>query len=73
MLLPLKLKRANRAINLNLKGFMKILLLSIFSLAFSQYNYSLQDENSSSDYYQQFVGPSYFDNQITMHYFGSFT
>lgn len=52
---------------------MKILLLSIFSLAFSQYNYSLQDENSSSDYYQQFVGPSYFDNQITMHYFGSFT
>ena len=52
---------------------MKILLLSIFSLAFSQYNYSLQDENSSSNYYQQFVGPSYFDNQITMHYFGSFT
>ena len=49
------------------------LMLLITSFSFSQYTYSLTDNNSSSDYYLENVGPEYFENQITMHYFGSFT
>ena len=42
------------------------------SLVFGQYDYSLEDINSSSEYYEQNVGTSYFPNQVTMHYFGHY-
>ena len=46
----------------------------IFSLTmlFGQYDYSLEDLNPSSNYYQEYIGTSYFPNQVTLHYFGHY-
>ena len=49
-----------------------ILSALCFSLVFGQYDYSLEDLNSSSEYYGQNVGTSYFAGQVTLHYFGHF-
>ncbi len=48
----------------------KIIILTLiisFPLAM---DYSLEDRNSSSSTYGEFVGPSYFDNMVTINYFG---
>ncbi len=47
----------------------------ILSLAFifGQYDYNLEDLNPSSDYYQQSIGTSSFQNQVTLHYFGHYS
>lgn len=50
----------------------KIILIFSLTLIFGQYNYSLEDLNSTSDFYQEYIGPSYFENQITLHYFGHY-
>ena len=42
------------------------------ALIFGQYDYSLEDLNPSSDYYEQSVGTSFFENQVTIHYFGHY-
>ena len=42
------------------------------ALAFGEYDYSLEDINSSSEYYGQNVGTSYFEGQVTLHYFGHY-
>ena len=34
--------------------------------------YSLEDLNTSSDYYGENVGTSTFENQVTLHYFGHY-
>ena len=34
------------------------------------YDYSLNDVNSSSSTYGEYIGPDYFANQVTLHYFG---
>ena len=34
------------------------------------YDYSLSDVNSSSGTYGEYIGPDYFANQVTLHYFG---
>ena len=48
----------------------KIILLALFlSFVFAEYDYSLEDINSSSDYFGENVGTSYFPDQITVHYF----
>ena len=47
----------------------------VFSLTFlfsQTYDYSLEDVNSSSDSFGQNIGPSFFDGQVTLHYFGHF-
>ena len=49
-----------------------ILSTLCFSLVFGQYDYSLEDINSSSEYYEQNVGTSYFPDQVTLHYFGHY-
>ena len=36
----------------------------------TDYNYSLEDINSSSEYYGNIIGPDYFSGQVTLHYFG---
>ena len=36
------------------------------------YDYSLEDLNTSSEYYEQNVGTSYFPDQVTLHYFGHY-
>ena len=51
----------------------RIILSALFlSLLFGEYDYSLEDINSSSEYYEEFVGTSYFPAQITLHYFGHY-
>ena len=49
-----------------------ILAVLFISLSFADYDYSLEDINSSSEYYEQNVGTSYFPDQVTMHYFGHY-
>ena len=52
----------------------KYLLLALpLTAVFSQYNYSLEDLNSSSETYGLNVGPGYFSDHVTLHYFGYFT
>ena len=50
----------------------KYIWVFCLTLIFGQYDYSLEDLNSSSNYYQQNVGTSYFSNKVTLHYFGHF-
>ncbi len=49
-----------------------ILLFSTFGLIFGQYDYSLEDLNTSSEYFGENVGTSTFENHVTLHYFGHF-
>ena len=49
-----------------------ILSTLLFSLVFGQYDYSLEDLNPSSEYYQQDVGTSFFEGEVTLHYFGHY-
>ncbi len=44
----------------------------LFSLSFGEYDYSLEDINPSSEYFGQNVGTSYFEDQVTLHYFGHY-
>ena len=53
---------------------MKILrFIFILSLVFSQYDFNLQDLNINSAYYEDIVGPSQFENEVSLVYFGHFT
>ena len=52
-----------------------MLLLSFFisfTFLFGQYNFDLEDLNINSEYYGQLVGPSDFQNQVILVYFGHF-
>jgi len=49
-----------------------LLLILCASFALGQYDYSLEDINSSSDYFGQDVGTSFFPGQVTLHYFGHY-
>jgi len=49
-----------------------LLYLVLFSISFSQYDYSLQDINDSSEFYEQNVGTTFFEDQVTLHYFGHY-
>ena len=50
----------------------KYILFFSLTFLFGQYDYSLEDLNPSSDYFQESIGTSFFPNQITLHYFGSY-
>tara|TARA_B100001769_G_C21898229_1_gene485138 strand:+ start:439 stop:600 length:162 start_codon:yes stop_codon:yes gene_type:complete len=50
----------------------KYFLAFLLVIGFAQYDYNLEDINSSSDYYGQNIGTSYFSNKVTIHYFGHF-
>jgi len=39
----------------------------------AQSSYSLQDVNPNSENYGNFVGTSFFEGKVIMHYFGAFT
>ena len=43
------------------------------SLVFGQYDYSLEDLNSTSNYFGDNVGTSYFPDNVTLHYFGHYS
>jgi len=53
----------------------KLLVFYITFLTFAkgQYDYSLEDLNSSSSSYGEEIGTTYFQNHVTLHYFGHFT
>ncbi len=50
----------------------KYILVFSLTVIFGQYDYSLEDINSSSNYYGQEIGTSYFSDKVTLHYFGHF-
>jgi len=63
-----------KSIMIQLKKIKLLLFfLILLSLAFSQYDYSLEDLNSSSSSYGEEIGTTYFQNHVTLHYFGHFT
>lgn len=48
-------------------------ILFLFSLNFiysQNYTYSIEDINLNSDYYGDYISPSDFSGQVTLHYFG---
>ena len=47
-----------------------ILSALVLSLVFGQYEYSLEDINSTSDNYGANISPSSYTGQVTLHYFG---
>ena len=47
-----------------------ILSALVLSLVFGQYDYSLEDINSTSDAYGTNISPSSYTGQVTLHYFG---
>ena len=49
-----------------------LLILSFVGIIVAQNNYSLEDLNSTSPTFGIEVGPAYFENQITIHYFGHY-
>ncbi len=58
----------------NIKNPMrKLAVLLLLSFLIAQYDYSLVDINPTSDTYEDSVGTSYFEESITLHYFGYFT
>ena len=49
-----------------------IFTLLLFSSVFSQYDYNLEDLNSTSQFYGEEVGTSYFPGKVSVHYFGHY-
>ena len=47
-----------------------ILYLFLFGKIIAQEDFSLKDLNPSSEYFNEFIGPSYFSNNIVIIYFG---
>ena len=64
----------NLSLNFGKTMFKSCIILSTlcYSLLFGQYDYSLEDLNSSSEYFEQNVGASFFEGDITLHYFGHY-
>jgi len=52
--------------------FHYILILSFVGIIVAQNNYSLEDLNSTSSTFGSEIGPVYFENQVTIHYFGHY-
>ena len=50
----------------------RMLYILFISLIFTN-DYSLKDLNPSSVTYQENVGPSYFPDKVTVHYFGHYS
>ena len=47
-----------------------LLTISLLGMVSAQNNYALEDLNSTSSTFGAEVGPSYYGNQVTIHYFG---
>jgi len=48
----------------------RLTLIILITLSYSQYNYELMDINPVSLSYGETISPTYYQNQITLHYFG---
>ena len=56
---------------MNIQTIKQTLIIILIGFSFSQdYDYSLQDTNPNSDINGTFIGPSYFEDKITINYFG---
>ena len=51
----------------------KYIFILLTSSLFAQYDYNLEDVNSSSETYTSFVDTSYFGGSVSLHYFGHFS
>tara|TARA_B100000959_G_C14399919_1_gene385829 strand:+ start:41 stop:205 length:165 start_codon:yes stop_codon:yes gene_type:complete len=49
-----------------------ILLFVTPLLLFAQNDFSLEDLNPSSNYFEEYVGPSTFENEVALVYFGHY-
>ena len=54
------------------KIFYYLLIVISIGVIFAQNNYLLEDLNSSSSTFGIDIGPSYFENEVTIHYFGHY-
>ena len=66
------------ASNLNFSGglmnYTLILISSLLlSISFGQYDFSMEDVNNTSPFYENNVGPSIFPEQVLMVYFGHYS
>ena len=50
----------------------KYILLCFLTIV-SAYDYSLEDLNPNSEHTGEFIGPSAFSGEVTLHYFGHFS
>ena len=48
-----------------------IILFFVTSLSFAE-DFTLEDLNETSEYYQDYVGPSSFSGEVSMVYFGHY-
>jgi len=49
-----------------------ILIVSTVGIISAQYDYSLADLNPTSTTFGTLIGPSYYTDQVTLHYFGHY-
>jgi len=54
------------------KIFYYLLIVISIGVIVAQNNYLLEDLNSSSSTFGIDIGPSYFENEVTIHYFGHY-
>ena len=54
------------------KIFHYILIVNFIGMIVAQNNYSLEDLNSTSTSFGNSIGPSYYADQVTLHYFGHY-
>ena len=45
----------------------------LLSISFGQYDFSMEDVNNTSPFYENNVGPSIFSEQVLMVYFGHYS
>ena len=57
-----------RRISMHIKAI--LFLLSVNFIYSQDYTYSIEDINQTSDYYGNYISPSDFSGQVTLHYFG---
>ncbi len=53
-----------------IKTIISLFFLTVF--AFGQYDYSLEDINPSSENYGLNIGTSFYEGNVTIHFFGHF-
>ena len=54
------------------KIFYYLLIVISVGIIAAQNNYSLEDMNSTSTTFGTTIGPSYYTDQVTLHYFGHY-
>ena len=53
-------------------NYKQLVTIFLISLSFSQYDFSLEDINDTSPFFDENVGPSVFPAQVSVVYFGHY-